>query len=766
MKKIVKSLIHKKVFIQLFFIVLPFLLISLTGRGLLFGMSNPAMGDLVAMPPVKLPLSNLLYPWIDNFVGSFGGHYFPHVLFSQFSPFVSATILQFIYFYFIFIVLFVVFADFFSSFIKNQRFFSPSTLMYASILTMIVYTSNTFTVNFIQGNPDVYYAYLFSLPAILYLFLVIRDKSYLFVYKFVLTISIAILFAQFSMYYIAFVLIPYFIFFVFYFRNNLKSLIVPVFSLVVLSTLSISPMIYTTIKPAVSALGNVVNKQSSVSSVLSEMYVLYKGIDPLNLFFFTGNSGDYSWLLFNIPISYLFRENILYSLLILQVAIVIGTLVFLKGKQKSKKIPLLIIGLTGIFILSFVLVIIWDSRFFINLTQNFPITPLYRNPKKLIFSAYICFLVVVIFIRLFVTHRKYILIISSILILNILSMFPLLSDGYNGLKRTSDLALAYQGVKNDTYNSYFSSLYSYPDRFLNLRKELVDLDGLDPRYSYRIVVLPDNSQALYQSYLRYVFTPFSTTGALAIWGSLKNPETILDTFYTKILSQQKDIADLLKIGNVKYIVIDRKSPYKLYIENDTPRVRPFYGVFTAGNPEKFNKIISQKDNLTLVIENEEFYVYKNELFKDSMVYIPLKSCEDDKNLVDLNCDFYGKSMSSELSSPSANIYNLARKNITRYEFEVKSSGSENFNIFFNQAYDPFWQLNSNNEDVKISDHEIGNYYGNTWSVSLPREGQYLFYISYRTEGLYKLLIVISTLTIVLCICGVFFQSKKLKNEHE
>lgn len=741
-------------------VLFPILVIGFFSRGIFLNMVNPAVGDLTAMSPIRIPLGILFSPWIDNFVGSFGGNYAPHVILSQFIPLLSPTILQYIYFYFIFIVLYIVFLDFFRSTLKHP-FFSNENLLYATLLTLIIFFSNVFTVNFVQGNPDIYYAYLFCIPAVLYLFLVSRDDGLLASLKFTLAVFTATIFAQFSLYYIALVCLPFAILFLIVNRKEFLSVIKRYLVLVFIVILANLPVIYTTIKPAFSAVHNVVAKQSSVSSVLTEMFLLYKSIDSLNLFFFSGNSGDYSWLLFNIPGGYLFRTNLFYIFLPLQIILIfVASFIFpdIQNKERKRATDLLV-GITIIFLLFFLLILAWDNSLVSSITKNIPLTPLFRNPKKLILSLYVVFVLLIIFLRFNLNHKKYSLILSSVLVINFLAIYPIVSDGHDGLKKTNELALSLQGISQTKADHYFSDIYSFPVRFLKLREDLVKLDGSDPRQDYRIIVMPDNSQSLYQSYLRYIFTPFSTNGSQAIWGGLKNPESILKTLYSSILSDNANTEMLLKIANVKYLIVDRNSPYHPYTDVDTPRIRPYYGTYTTGNPELFNSILSKKKNLKLVLKNKDFYVYENTFFTDRLVYIPNKTCHTDLLENDFyNCDLYIDNK-PEITS-GTEVVKWQRVSTTKYKvtIDVKKSGKST--IFFSQSFDPDWELVSQDPSVLVKEHVIGSAFGNTWIVDFSKPGKYDLSISFKTQPLYAFFILLSSATLIGCLCGIVYMSKK------
>jgi len=634
------------------------------------------------------------------------------------------------------------------------------------MLILIIFFSNVFTVNFIQGNPDIYYAYLFCIPAILYLYLISYGNKFSYSLKFTISVFIATIFAQFSLYYIALVSLPFAVLFLFTTKKItvLAKRYVILLILVVLANLHV---IYTTIKPALSAVGNVVSKQESVSSVLTEMFMLYKSIDPVNLFFFAGNSGDYSWLLFNIPGGYLFQTNPFYAFLPLQLIAVFGGCYFFLDKQKkqNKKVIDLLIGVNIIFLMFFLLILVWDNPLISSFTRNIPLTPLFRNPKKLIFSLYVVFMAFTILLSLKINYRKYSLILSSVLLINFLAIFPLISDGFNGLKKTNELGLLNQGISKNKADSYFKDIYSFPVRFLDLREELFRFDGEDPRGDYRIVVLPDNSQSLYQSYIRYIFTPFSTNGSQAIWGGLKNPEAILRALYSTILSDNSDMKEFLKITNVKYIIIDKNSPYMPYAGSDLPSIRPYYGTYTTGKPELFNSIISKKKDLKLVINNKDFYVYKNINFINNLIYTPNKLCTSDILESSMqSCDLYTDSKQEVTAKIKMKKWN--KVSITKYTGNINVEKIGKGIIFFSQSFDPDWQLVSNNPSVTVEEHIIGNAFGNTWVVNFTKTGDFDFSVSFKTQPIYTFFVLISGITLVGCIGGILYLSRSNRRSYE
>ncbi|HVZ58235.1 MAG TPA: hypothetical protein VG935_00570 [Patescibacteria group bacterium] len=737
-------------------ILLPFAIIFLIGRGIIFDLFSPSWGDLVAMPTVRLPLSYLFYPWTDTYIGSFGSAYFPHVIFSQLIPLFRPSLLQFVHFYFVFVVLFITFVDFFRS-IKNK--FSRAELFDSALLTLAIFFSNTFTVNFLQGNPDIYYTYLLTIPVILYLYQTFKYKSILPTLKLSLVISITLFFAQFALYYIVISIFPFFILFIILFKSNVKKIIIPLVIAGILIIFSNLPPLYTTLKPALSAFDHIVTKQQSVSNLVSESFVLYTGINSVNLTYFAGNSGDYSWLLFNIPGGYLFVHNVFYSLLPFELIFVIGAILSLKWGKKKITLPGIIVGLSAIFILSFLLIIIWDTSFFSLILKKIPFTSLFRNPRKLIFMVYISFIIIIVFLRQFLSSQRFTLLLGSILVINFIALAPLMLDGFDGVKKTSDLDLAYQGISQKYYQSYFNETESFSKRFVHLYQIIQKNDQAKSHIEYRIMILPDNNQSTYQN-IRYLLNTFYVSGSYAIWADISNPETVLTSLYSAIINKSSDISNFLKMGNVKYIVIDRKSPYRLFTSDSEPKVRYFYSAFTTGDPELFNKDISGLKYLKLIAKDDYFYVYQNIQYQEDVVYSPQRVC-DQKLLLrkDFSCDLYLAQPEGEYLN-NVLVSNVSRQNLTTYHFILQSKAAGKTTIFFTQAYDTDWTLSSSDPQVKVYNHTIGNTFGNAWEISLPRSGKYSFVISFETQQLYAFFVIVSTVFVSINIIGIIILERK------
>ena len=268
-------------------------------------------------------------------------------------------------------------------------------LLEANFLVLIIYFSNTFLVNFIQGNPDVYYGYLLGIPSILYLYLSIHKNDLVSGLKMVLLITIATWFGSFSIFYLAALLLPFFILFVLLYWKNLsfKFLLL----LLVLLLGSNASLLFATIKPILDAVSFI--SAATGKEIIDTSFSLYKGMNPLQLLYFAGNFGDVTWLLFNIPGGYLFMTSPLYPLSSVQIVIVLFLLI--KGLSITTEFTQrrLILGILAIYLMFFSLLLVWDTSIFASIAKHIPMIALYRNPKKIVLSLYVAYIVTVLFIK-------------------------------------------------------------------------------------------------------------------------------------------------------------------------------------------------------------------------------------------------------------------------------------------------------------------------------------------------------------------------------
>lgn len=748
----------------------PFIIIFFFSRNILLRLVNPAWGDMVAIPPVQIPLSHLFYPWQDIYAGTFGGQYMPHFIFSQLVSVIPPTILQYTYLFFLFVVLFLSFLDFFKQVFKKKSFISSENLLISGILTLIIYFSNVFLVNFLQGNPDIYYPYLLSIPAILYLFLVVKNKDILSLLKMSLIITLATWFGSFAIYYMGLLMVPFFILFsISYAKEKIGKLSLLLILLTLFLFINNLPYLFMTFKTIFNAVGNL--SSGSDLSVISvgEFFDLYKGINPLNLLYFAGNAGDISWILFNIPGGFIYKNNISYSLLSLQIISVIGGVAFFTRTKQTDRIPPLLLGLVGIFLFFFTLIIIWDTSFFVSLVKDLPSTALFRNPKKLILSLYVSFIILLVFLSLFIRAKRYIVILGLVLLCNILSVLPLVLDGFSGLRKAYEVTLQVYKRDSQKARDAFQPMMGYPVRYLTLRSQLNKIDGEDNESHYRVIVVPDNSQTLYQSHLRYIFNPFFVNPTQAVWGELDSPGDIMDYLYGNMIQRTTDISAVLKIANVKYIIVDRKSPYYLYTSDKKPYTRSYYGTFTTGDPEEFNKVLKKKLNLHLIISNKDFYVYRNSSFTESSLYIPQRVCPV-RGIKEQGsqCDFFTENQEDFVvnSRNTFTITNVTYSNPTRYAFTLQAESAGVAPVFFSQSFDSFWKLIPlNTRSVVVKNHTIGNFFGNTWSVDIPEKGSYQFEVVYALQKPYSYLVLISVTSIIVNGILILYLSIRRKDTH-
>ncbi|MBI5045170.1 MAG: hypothetical protein HZC02_04540 [Candidatus Levybacteria bacterium] len=742
-----------------FLLISPFVIIAFFNRTLLFGTSNPSWGDMVAMPPSPLPFwESMLHVWRDIFTGGFGPTNVPHLILSQFSSLVPLSVLQGAYLFLLFPILFVSFIDILKQLSIKKSWTDPTILLEANFLVLIIYFSNTFLVNFIQGNPDVYYGYLLGIPSILYLYLFLRKNDFISGLKMVLLITIASWFGSFSFFYLAVLLFPFFILFFLLYRKNVS--IKSLFLLFVLFLACNASLLFATIKPildAVSSIGGATGKE-----IIDTSFSLYKGMNPLQLFYFAGNFGDVTWLLFNIPGGHFFMTLVFYPIVALQIIIMLilaysATSTTTKTRQKQ-----LIFGLFGIYIFFFTLLLIWDTEFFSSIARNIPMIALYRNPKKVVLSLYVAYILVIIFVKPFIkaSHYKYSLL--GILLLTAIPTVGFINDGYNGLKNAYVVSSAFYHKDEVKSAQNFERIINFPNRFIELKKYLREQDDKSANdVGYRLVVLPDNSQTLYQGQLFYLLSPFYININAAVFGQLKDPVTIMNVLYTSLINGNSSMStQLLQIANVKYVVIDRQSSYDLYISDKKPQIRTYYGTFTSGHPEEFKKLIDQHRFLKLVKTNQNFYVYQNLNYKNTFVYAPEYICNKKKFGVENdNCDYYESLSAIPPKSNKALVSNLIRNNPTDYSFVLKADAAGKKVIFFNQTFDRFWSLiGEQGSNVKVSEHRIGNFYGNSWTIEVPNKGEYLLKIKYKLEQPYRILVFFSTLSILGTISLMVFLS--------
>ena len=730
-------------------IIFPFFIIFIINFRFLFTLFNPSWGDSVPPPLIKIPLNTLFYPWQNTFVGSFGIQYLPHVIASYIIQVVSPTFFQFIYFFFVFFILFVTFLDIFKNFLRKDSVFNFSVLIYANILTLIIYFSNVFLVNYIQGNPDIYYPYLLCIPCVAYLYIFVKEKNFLPLIKLSLLITIAIWFSGLGFYYMGILILPYFLFFLANFRKELSKrhlIYLVLFSIFLL--LDNASAIFITLKPILNAIGNATSTNIQIG-LFEDIHSLYQSINPLNLFYFAGNVGDFTWLSFNIPGGYIFEHNIFFPFLIIPFIFLLRY-IFLS----EKKINPILFGLFFIFLSFFSILILWDTPIFINISQHIPLTPLFRNPKKLILMLYVSYIMMILFLSLLIGRKTYLKFILLTLLINFLVVIPLISDGYNGLFTAHEISLK-------TYNQNyldpvenFNSKINFPERFLLIKNKLT---SININNNYRVIVVPNIGQTQYQN-LQYLFNLFSVNVNSSIWGNV-NSENIMSILYSSIIDKQKkDLSSLLKIANVKYLIVDRKASYYSGGQEKNPRIRSYYGDFTIGDPESFNKILKTKDDLKLIHSDDNFYLYENLNYKDSLFYFPEKICSDaDSNI---SCDLFVQNYNAypNYNPAKININNIKQTSPTDFNFTVYATTSGKFPIFFNQLFDNDWEIYS--RGISVSNHQIGNYFGNTWDVYIPRAGKYIYNIRYKSQPLFSLLVIISIASIFTNLILIVYLSKK------
>lgn len=733
-------------------IIFPFIVIVFFTGNFLYSSLNPSWGDLVAMTPVRLSLSEVFSPWQNIYTGFYGSPNLPHIVLSQLLPIVSPTFLQFLFLFLVFPIFFMALFDFFFH-IRKKNESVVWSLLYASLLTFILFFSNVFLVNYIQGNPDIYYAYALVLPAILYLYLLFRDRNLVTACKLALVITIACWFSQLAFYYFAIVLLPYFILFTIFERKYLRQVIpflVTVLCLVVFNNL---PLLYTTFTMITNAVSHV--RVGGGPGGATDAFSLYSGINPLQLFFFAGNPGDYSWLLFNIPGGFVYSTNVFYSLLPLIVAVSLLTLTrsVSSGKKNDQRF---VFSLFLLYLFWFTVLLIWDNPFIRDFLVNFPLTPLFRNPKKLLFTLYVSFLVFLVFQKLFINRNHYGLLLGIIALINISATLPLVLDGYAGVNKVTFHSVGKTGRDDDTV---FRDTVGFPERFLSLKEILYSHDQLDSKKYYRIMVLPNNSQSLYQN-LRYLFNPFFTNESYAIWGNLENPSTFMDILYQSTVDRTRNIGNLLKMTNIKYIVIDRKSPYYLYSDTGLPELRQYYGTYTTGDPETFDELLSTKPGLRKVYVNEDFYIYENLQYEDYRVYFsetPCQLSEYTEQRIEI-CDLVHGEAELFTNAPIAQVRHVTQKSPSEYELQIDVDKPGETVLFLDQTFNNHWQLKSSHPSLSVGKHFLANVFGNAWYISVSEPGVYTMNIIFSNAGVYALFVSISILSVLFTVSYILIYS--------
>lgn len=734
---------------------LPFAVIAIVNRNLILATNNPSWGDMVAIPPVPLPFTeSLIHVWRDIFTGGFGPTNIPHLLLSQLTNGLPSSILQAVYLFFLFFILFITFIDLLPK-LSDKKDLQLHTLLEANLLVLIIYFSNTFIVNFIQGNPDIYYGYLLGIPIILYLYLFFRDRNILPGLKIILLVTLANIFGSFSIFYLSVLVIPFIILFSlkFYNRISFKYL----FILSILIIVSNSFLLFATIKPiiyAVNFVGGAGGKE-----IIDTSFSLYKAMNPMQLFYFAGNFGDVTWLLFNIPGGDLFLRTRLYAFSSLQMVIVL--FLCMKSLASKKKIneKHIFLGVLSIFVIYFTLLMIWDTAYFESLARNIPFIALYRNPKKIVLSLFVIYIVTIFFSKLFVSPKYFRYSLLAILFFTFLPISGLVSDGYNGLKNAYFVSSDFYHQNSGDRSANFDRLINYPTRYVQLKKELDNLNS-SADINPRIIVMPDNSQTLYQGQLFYLLNPFYINVNAAVYGQLNDTTTLMNELYTSLIQGRAKVADeLLHIANVKYVIVDRKSNYNSYAQVNKPTVRNYYGTFTTGDPEEFKKILDLQSTLQLQKKTDDFYIYVIKNYKSNVIAIPQHSCLQTELESKKNCEFF-ESTSLLNENSSAHISSVKRVSPTHYVFSLTVSKPEKIPLFFNQTYDRFWEIVPHTDGVKITDHRIGNFYGNSWNLTFPRKGDYTFDISYSLEKPYLLLVGLSGLTIFSTIIAIIVLTRR------
>ena len=89
----------------------------------------------------------------------------------------------------------------------------------------------------------------------------------------------------------------------------------------------------------------------------------------------------------------------LYPLSSVQIVIVLFLLI--KGLSITTEFTQrrLILGILAIYLMFFSLLLVWDTSIFASIAKHIPMIALYRNPKKIVLSLYVAYIVTVLFIK-------------------------------------------------------------------------------------------------------------------------------------------------------------------------------------------------------------------------------------------------------------------------------------------------------------------------------------------------------------------------------
>jgi hypothetical protein len=756
----------KDKFLNILFLVLPFLTIILFNLKFLFSLYNPSWGDMVALPTFRLPFENAFYIWNSHYSSGLGITYFPYILLSQFKPFIPNVLLVFVYLYFIFIPIHISFVCFFKDNLNKKSFLDRQVIVTASILTLTIYFSNVFLTNFLQGSVDVYFSYLIAIPILLHYYLAVKNNSLLQILVVSLWGTVATYYGSLASIYIIILSFPVVILLLIYFRKKIKSVLLLTSVAAFFIFCNTLPINYQSFLSVTNAVRNSTNSVQQ-DSLFGEMKYMYQNISPLNLFVFSGNSGDISRYLFDVPHGYIAENNVFFYFLSFQLTIILGVLLYIKVKDKNVNFSDMnfVIALLGIFSLYFLLIITWHNGTFLKLVHDIPLVPLYRNPKKLILSLFVIFILILVFLRKIVGQKQYLGIITFILLLNFFSVFPLVTDGYNGLKKSLIMSRIYDKQPLNNIDDYFRLDKDYPQQYIHLETLLKTSDKEDSKTKYKIIVVPDNSQSLNQNYLRYIFDPFYLNSANAVWGDEKNSTDFQLLLYKRIIDNTPDdFTNFLKMANVKYIVIDRKSPYYFWTDEKKPQIRFYYGVYTLGDPVQFEKILDKKNGIKKIYKDKNFIIYTNETFIPSLLYIPEHVCTTDDILkVQLNCDFYAQdAYTNEIYKNASKVQFLGYEEINPTKFILHMNVTEPTDVvvFFGEIYNTHWNVAVPNG--LASEHEVGNSFGNSWKIHFDKPGKQDVSISFDLQNINYKFTILAFVTVVLNIfllIGIYIWNK-------
>ncbi len=728
-----------------------------------FDLWNPSWGDMVSIPLEPIPFKNILLLWFEQFSGSFGMVNIPQFILSQFTRFVSPHILQLIYINFNYLVLYWGIYSVLTRF--NIKSLKAKT--YATLLFSLLYTFSSVNIaNYSQGQFETSIVYTFAMLMGFYLYFLFRDKRFsdLLVLFFLLLISTW--YNWLSIFYIGLFLFPEFLVLSIrgFYQGRLKIkeylLAILIFAgLFLLANLNIIYQLYFNLFSAVNFTAATLS--SLDSGIKNEINYMYANSTVLNSLYNTGNKGDITNIYFDYQSRFLDVDYTVYTILGISnvLVIIFCFLYFYKNRHKKiKNIDFLIytyfIYFLGIILVSYVFYLQKGS----SIIENLPFISIYRNPKKFMLSEFMSLLMIyILFFIKFKNKKKYLVVLLFLVLANFLAKFQFLTSGYLG----KDLQYETNKITSiDSYHTVFVNESSYPKYFSEL-KEFTSKHNLSS--TERIIVIPNNSQTLYESFLRYEFPLFHIPANANILSGGDVNSSLISVLYNDIVAMS-DFSNILKIGNIKYVVVDRKGPYYLWNYTESIKVREFGSIWLWGRPESVNRRLSSQPALKMVAETDNFYIYEFINHTDQIVYIPNKvsantSLAENQNILDTT-DLYisDDDFKIQLRNNIAKITDIKKISSTEYEFNLSAQGPGEIPIYFSQKFSPSWKLElakENGEPIEGIKHSIGNGFGNVWFADIPEAGLYRVRIILTIQKTNEIFTYIAITTVIVLITMMF-----------